>query len=207
MITTSYIGHSTDPDIRYRATSGGIGSSIIKYLFDSGSIGTSISFTFDKDTLLYSPRIIYGYTDYNICGSIYQEMDLIGFIRDNIEYVRGTFACFCLPCQTRAIRSMLKRAGHECIIIGLTCSSSQDIEATKYLFKRERISMSDVRNLQYRGNGWPSGIQVLTKSNGGGGTLSQMAARYGQPSSIQGYLFKNVVFTAKIHLMNTPISL
>ena len=37
---TSYIGYSTDVNIRNMATSGGIGSAIIKYLFDKGNLNT-----------------------------------------------------------------------------------------------------------------------------------------------------------------------
>ena len=48
----SYIGYSTNSDIRYKATSGGIGTTIIKWLFDNKLIGTSISFEFDPITLL-----------------------------------------------------------------------------------------------------------------------------------------------------------
>lgn len=161
----SYIGYSCNPDIRYKATSGGIGTSIIKYLFDKGIINTTITFDYDKSTLQYVPRLIYKYEDYKITGSIYHEVKLINYIRDNIEHIKGGFACFVLPCQARAIRSILNRHGLKCILIGLTCSSQQDIEATYYLLKRLNINKKDVEYIQYRGNGWPSGIQIRLKDN------------------------------------------
>lgn len=161
----SYIGYSCDPDIRYKATSGGIGTSIIKYLFDKGVINTTITFDYDKSILQYVPRLIYKYEDYKITGSIYHEIKLINYIRDNIENIRGGFACFVLPCQAKAIRFILNRHGIKCILIGLTCSSQQDIEATYYLLKRLSICKKDVEYIQYRGNGWPSGIQIRLKDN------------------------------------------
>lgn len=161
----SYIGYSCDPDIRYKATSGRIGTSIIKYLFDKGIINTSITFDYDKSVLQYIPRLIYKYEDYNITGSIYHEVKLINYIRDNIENIKGGFACFVLPCQARAIRSLLNRHGIKCVLIGLTCSSQQDIEATYYLLNRLNINKKDVEYIQYRGNGWPSGIQIRLKNN------------------------------------------
>lgn len=78
----SYIGYSCNPDIRYKATSGGIGTSIIKYLFDKGIINTTITFDYDKSTLQYVPRLIYKYEDYKITGSIYHEVKLINYIRE-----------------------------------------------------------------------------------------------------------------------------
>lgn len=107
----SYIGYSTNSDIRYKATSGGIGTTIIKWLFDNKLIGTSISFEFDPITLRYVPKIIHSFDEYQICGSIYQEIDLIGFVKSHQNEIKGTLACFALPCQTKAIKSICERYG------------------------------------------------------------------------------------------------
>lgn len=160
----SYVGYSTNSDIRYRATSGGVGTSLIKWMFDKGVIGTSVSFDFDARSLKYVPKMIHSFSEYKISGSIYQEIDLINFIKTHINNINGTFACFTLPCQTRAIRTIVEKAGHKTIIIGLTCSSQQTLDATKFLLKRMKINTKNVCNLQYRGNGWPSGIQIETNT-------------------------------------------
>lgn len=55
----SYVGYSTDEYIRYHATSGGVGTALIKYMFEKGIINTSISFDFDASTLRYNPKIIH----------------------------------------------------------------------------------------------------------------------------------------------------
>lgn len=156
----SYIGYSTDPSIRFRATSGGVGSSYLKWLFDKGYIETSVSFEYNGDELMYEPKLIYSYDEYVPCGSIYHEIDLYGFVKKNLDAIKGGFACFALPCQTKAIRNLVNKSGHYTQIIGLTCSSQQTLDATKYLLKRSGVSEQDVKYLQYRGNGWPSGIQI-----------------------------------------------
>ena len=161
----TYIGYSTDSNVRFNATSGGIGTSFLKWLFDKNIIETSISFVFNSNTLRYEPQIIHSFNDYRISGSIYQEIDLIGFIKLHLNEIKGVFACFALHCQTRSIRKILRSAGHKSIIIGLTCSSQQTIDATKYLLKREKIPENDIVDIQYRGNGWPSGIQIKTKKD------------------------------------------
>lgn len=160
----SYVGYSTNSDIRYRATSGGVGTSLIKWMFETKRIDTAISFEFDAATLTYMPKMIYSFDDYKICGSIYQEINLISFIKSHINEIKGTFACFTLPCQTRAVKTIVEKAGHEAVVIGLTCSSQQTLEATKYLLKRVGVDETKVKNIQYRGNGWPSGIQIETKN-------------------------------------------
>lgn len=162
MINT-YIGYSSDPDVRHQSTSGGVGSSMIKYLFESGNIQTAISFVFDSKSLLYIPTFIYRYEDYKISGSIYQEIKLLQFIRDNIDKIVGGFACFCLPCQAKAIRSIISANNHKCFILGLTCSSQQSHDATIYLLHRLQIDKETVLSLQYRGNGWPGGVVIHRK--------------------------------------------
>lgn len=159
----SYIGYSTDSNIRYKATSGGIGTSVLKYLFDKKIIETSITFDYDNTTLEYKPRLIYSFEDYKITGSIYHEIKLIQFIKEHISEIRGGFACFVLPCQAKAIRSILSRNNISSFLIGLTCSSQQNIDATYYLLKCICINKEDVQHIQYRGNGWPSGIQIFLK--------------------------------------------
>lgn len=160
----SYVGYSTDLNIRYQATSGGVGTSLIKWMFETGIIGTSISFEFNKTTLQYTPKMIHSFNEYQLSASIYQEIDLINFIKSHLTEIRGAFACFTLPCQTRAVRAIVEKIGHDVIIIGLTCSSQQTLEATKYLLKRVGIPTAEVVKIQYRGNGWPSGIQIETVS-------------------------------------------
>ena len=160
----TYIGYSLDENLRWRAASGGVGSSILKYLFETKQIETAITFTFDSNSLRYIPKLIYSFDDYMPIGSIYQEIDLIQFIKNHLNDIHGGFACFSLPCQSRAIKYHLERTGHFCYIIGLTCSSQQSIEATEYLLKRIHIDRKDVTNIQYRGNGWPSGITIMLRS-------------------------------------------
>lgn len=161
----SYIGCSLNNEERYRATSGGVGSALLRYLFSENVVTTAISFKYNVDKLMFEPYLIYDIKDYEITSSIYHEIDLLSFLKEKISEIRGTFACFCLPCQVRSIKGFLEKMGHECIIIGLICSSQLSIDATYFLLKRLKINRGDVKYIQYRGNGWPSGVQIY-KSDG-----------------------------------------
>lgn len=72
----SYIGYSTNLELRKKSTSGGIGSSIIKYLFEEKIIHTSITFDFNASLLQYTPRLIHNFNEYQPTGSIYHEIKL-----------------------------------------------------------------------------------------------------------------------------------
>ncbi len=176
----TYIGYSSDTTIRHKASSGGIGSALVKYILDNRIADYALSFSYDKENVCYKPVLVSSFEDYLICGSIYQEMNLIMSLKSLLNSIetsdkskfgkkylteRSRIVLFALPCQTRALRSICKKAGYESIIIGLTCSSQQSHEATSYLLKSIGIDEKSVNHIQYRGNGWPSGIQIKTKDN------------------------------------------
>lgn len=153
-----YLGHSNNSNIRYEATSGGIGTTIVKYLFDYNKIGTAISFQFG--TQYYTPKLIYNFDDFSNIGSIYHNIDMVDFIRKSINKIEGNMVVFCLPCQVKPIRHILSRNKIKSYIIALTCSAQQTKEATTYLIKRSISLSGKVNKIRYRGGGWPGGVKI-----------------------------------------------
>ena len=184
----TFIGYSTDETIRYKASSGGVGSALVKYMLDTGEADYALNFSYDPKLIHYVPHFVSKFEDYNITGSIYQEMNLLLTVKRFLETfkdyrnvrlqddgliptaeykqetTRGKIVLFSLPCQTKALRTICHNTGFEAVIIGLTCSSQQRNEATSFLLSRLGINEDEVSMLQYRGNGWPSGIQIKTKN-------------------------------------------
>lgn len=163
-MSTYYIGYSTDSEIRYRASSGGVGSTVIKYLLENKHFGTSMTFVFNKIACRYEPKIIHDFADYNNCGSIYQDTDTIPFIKNNLQNIRNGIVVTCMPCQVKPIRSILDRCNIKHFILSLCCSGQTTVEGTWLLYSLLGIRKEDVDNIQYRGNGWPSGIQIRLNS-------------------------------------------
>ena len=159
-MSTYFIGYSTDGNIRYNSASGGVGSTIIKYLLDRKEFGTSMTFVFNKRTCQYEPRLIYDYADYNNCGSIYQDTDTVSFIRENLQNIRNGIILTCMPCQVRVLRHILDQNNIKSFIISLCCSGQTSIQGTWLYYSMLGIRKEDVDFIQYRGNGWPSGIQI-----------------------------------------------
>lgn len=164
MLSNFYIGHSANDNIRYTASSGGVGTSIIKYLLEAKVYGTAMTFYFESEDCQYHPRLIYSFSDYNNCGSVYQDTDNIGFIRNNVENIRNGIIVTCMPCQVKPIKSILDRNNINHFIISLCCSGQTTVEGTWYYYKLLGIDKCDVVNMRYRGEGWPSGIQIALKN-------------------------------------------
>jgi coenzyme F420-reducing hydrogenase beta subunit len=158
-----YIGHVNDAAHRYKAASGGIGTMLQKYLLSTGQYGTSITFLFNAEKCMYEPELIYSADEVNICGSIYQDINIAHFVRDHIKEITNGIVVSCPPCQVSIIRNMLKKEGIPCFIISFCCSGQTTIEGTWKYYELLGIKKEDVVNMQYRGNGWPSGIQIWLK--------------------------------------------
>ena len=160
-----YIGYSTDSNIRFKSSSGGIGTAVIQYLMNKLEYGTAMTFIFNKDKCKYELKLIYDFAEYNNCGSVYQDTDTIGFIRNNIDGIRNGIIITCMPCQVRPIRDILKRNNIKHFVISLCCSGQTTVQGTWCYYSLLGIHKEDVDSIQYRGNGWPSGIQI-NLSNG-----------------------------------------
>lgn len=160
-----YIGFSKNSNDRFKASSGGIGTAIMRHLLTSSEYGTAITFVFDITLCMYVPKLIYSEKDLNVCGSVYQDMDLVEFIKENINKIKGGIVLSCGPCQVTPIRTILKKQGIKNFIISYCCSGQTTVEGTWCYYKLLGIDKNDVLNMQYRGNGWPSGIQIWLKNN------------------------------------------
>ena len=158
-----YIGHTIDGDTRFKASSGGIGTAIIQYLLSLPDYETSITFDFDKGKCMYVPRIIHSSEEINICGPIYHDIDIPRFLRNNLYKIKGGVVICCAPCHVFAVRQLLTKAKHTCFIISYCCSGQMTIEGTWKYYELLGINKDDVIKMQYRGNGWPSGIQIWLK--------------------------------------------
>ena len=162
-MTHYYLGHCTDSTIRHQASSGGIGTSIIKYLLSTEDYGTSITFFFDKEKCAYNIKFIYSFDDYNNCGSIYQDINILTFVKSNVDNIKGGIVLSCPPCQVAGLRSLLSKLRIKHFILSFCCSGQVTLEGTWCYYKCIGINKENVDGMQYRGNGWPSGIQIKLK--------------------------------------------
>ena len=158
-----FIGHVNDAQHRYKASSGGIGTMLQKHLLSSGQYGTSITFQFNTNRCMYEAKLIHSAEEVNICGSIYQDINIAQFVHDHIGEITDGIVVSCPPCQVLAIQNMLRKEDIPCFIISFCCSGQTTIEGTWKYYELLGIKKEDVVKMQYRGNGWPSGIQIWLK--------------------------------------------
>jgi coenzyme F420 hydrogenase subunit beta len=170
------IGWSTDPDLRYTASSGGGISSVLIHLLETGQvdgvmqvkasttnpIGNDITISRTKDGIL------------NSAGSRYAPSAPLA----NAAALLATnerFAFVGKPCDIAAMRAMQASNTRAAItfpyLISFFCAGVPSEQGARKVLDRLEVAHDDLAAFRYRGNGWP-GFATATRQDG---TASQMS--------------------------------
>ena len=164
-----YMGYSADSTIRWQATSGGVITSLLLFLlrhhFIDGALLTRVS---NMDPLKAEPFIARTEKEILLAmGSKYIPVPLNQLL-NQISSEGNKLVVVGLPCHIRGIRrAELKTATLRDKIIyhfGLVCSRTMSFRGWEYILRKMGVSLNDITELKYRGEGWPGGIQVTMKS-------------------------------------------
>ncbi len=163
-----FTGYSTNPRIRWEATSGGVITSLLLFLLETKQIDKALLIrTSKEDPLKGESFIAQTRTDIlSAMGTKYVPVSLNKLIR-KILAEEGKFAIVGLPCHIQAIRrAELKISALQNKIsyhFGLTCSHTMSYRGIEYVLEKTGIPRDEIIKLDYRGCGWPSGIRVLLR--------------------------------------------
>jgi coenzyme F420-reducing hydrogenase beta subunit len=151
--------HSADADRRHSASAGGVVTELARYMLEKNTAQTALGFAYQKTQHCYVPKWLYCAEEVVSVGSIYHEVPVVRFLRENLSGVRPPLVMLVLPCQVRVVRNICKKAGISVFVISLVCSGQLTLEATHELFRRV-IKGKQVEQYRYRGGGWPSGVTI-----------------------------------------------
>jgi len=174
-LISCYIGYSTDKNIRWNSSSGGLVTTLLLYLFDKKIISGAVV-TSDNPSNPFRPFMSLVKNKEDILkamGSRYCPIEPRFKVKDLINE-KGKIAIVGLPCHIWAFRK-LEKINKELkkkifIHIGLFCANSPNIYATMYFLKKIAcIDKEDVIKFSYRGRGWPGKITITTRQ---GSTLT-----------------------------------
>lgn len=169
-----YIGLATSNEIRKNSTSGGAVTALLIYALEKGIIdGALVLGMSDTNPLETKPFIARTPEEViSASGSKYCPSAIDTGLKD-ILHEQGRFAVVGLPCHIHAIRiwenhnPRLRTKLSEKLVLhlGLFCANNNTYLGTKYFLANNNIAPGDVREIRYRGEGWPGKI-VVTKKDG-----------------------------------------
>ena len=165
----AYYGWSSNNEVRYKASSGGILTEIASYLLETKKVDYIIQTGADLDEQTKTVTRISATADEvkNCCGSRYaisHPLDVIGKLDLSKKY-----AFIGKPCDVTALRNYIKikpKVGESIkYILSFYCAGLPSEKAQEELLRQLNVSKADLRQLQYRGDGWP-GYATAIDTNG-----------------------------------------
>jgi len=164
-----YIGYSKSSSIRFNAASGGIITTLLLFLLEKGLInGALLTKMGSSNSMEAVPFIARTRQEIlSAMGSKYVPVPLNRILK-TLKNEEGEFAIVGLPCHIKGIRRIEKYSREYRSKIkyhfGLFCSHYVSYDGVKYILEKMGIRSKDVKNIKFRGEGWPGKISIQLKN-------------------------------------------
>ena len=162
-----FLGWACDKDVRQKASSGGVLTSLCCYLLDEKIVDGIIQ-TVADERIPYNTKTVISRTseDVKLCmGSRYSTSAPLDHIVDILNE-GGTYAFVGKPCDVAIFRTYLANhleyVGKVRYFLSFFCAGQPSVNAQLKLLRQlgcEKVE--DCKALQYRGNGWPGFATAL----------------------------------------------
>jgi coenzyme F420 hydrogenase subunit beta len=164
-----YISYSTDAIIRWKASSGGLVTTILLSLLEEGAISGAVVVKDDPRNPL-KPLMTFVKSEEEIreaMGSKYCPVRPFFKVKDLVREP-GKIAVVGLPCHIWAFKKLEEVDGRlrskNFIHLGLFCGKRPNFYAVTYFLRKiAGVNERNVTRISYRGKGWPGKITVSTK--------------------------------------------
>lgn len=169
-IISSQAGWSTNPDLRFKASSGGGLSALAGYLLNRGLVDAVLHVgVSDTDPLLNEYRISQTAEEVSQnAGSRYAPAAPITGLSEALQK-HQRLAFIGKPCDVVAMRKLAsqdERVKNQVLYhLAFMCAGVPSIKGTHAVLTHLNTKVEQVVNFRYRGNGWP-GLAMATRKDG-----------------------------------------
>ena len=165
-IIKTYLGYTNEDKLRYNASSGGIVSTLLKFLFNEKIIDGAIVAKTNSGKIPLTKSIIIQDESgiLKTMGSKYVPTLLTDALK-NLKK-NNSYALVGLPCQIFSVNKLIEKkklGGRIFIRIGIFCGGFFNYNGIKYLMERYNIKQTKIISIDFRGKGWPGRLKLITK--------------------------------------------
>jgi coenzyme F420 hydrogenase subunit beta len=160
-IKIARVGYSTDPQIRWQASSGGAISAILVYLLEAGQVDYVVQIGVSGSDP-YIASVCTSRTRQEVmenAGSWYAPTAPLVSLGDLLGNENARFAFVGKPCDVMALRAYVKLypkiRDQVVAFISFFCAGVPSLLATYDIVQAMRLKRDDVAKFRYRGYGWP----------------------------------------------------
>jgi coenzyme F420 hydrogenase subunit beta len=163
------IGHASDPEVRFRGSSGGVLTALGQFLIDSGRVKFVLHVGASRSLPMRTERRL-SFDAASIldnAGSRYGPVAPLADFRKILD--RGEpFALIAKPCDVTAVRSLARfdaRVGEQMrYALAFVCGGASDLSKSEQALQRFGLREEELALFRYRGHGNPGMNRIETKS-------------------------------------------
>ncbi len=163
-------GYATDPEIRFKGSSGALISALALYCIENENIDKIIHTGMDSEVPWLNKTYHSRTRDELLsrAGSRYAPASPCEGLRD-IEHSEGTCVFIGKPCDTAGTMMLTDKRKAVDDIVGLVlsffCAGTPSTSATLNLMNELGIAPEETISLRYRGEGWPGEFRAISKDH------------------------------------------
>ncbi len=167
-VKRTYVGYSSDPQIRKHGSGGGVSTALMWDLLKRGVVDGCVVTRIRPDQPWHGE--VYIARSYEELRASQQSKYMIIPVNEIIQALQplpGKYAYACLPCQIHGMRLFMAEnpdfAKKIQVIIGLFCASSLEPFVAREMLEIKGIPVSAIKNFNFRGGKWPGKIRGILK--------------------------------------------
>lgn len=171
-------GYATDPEIRFKGSSGGIVTALALFCLTQMGIDSVLQIGADPEKPLVNVPVFSRNRDQLVAqtGSRYSPAAPCAGL-DTIEAIDSHYVFVGRPCDVAGLRKAQSvnsvLASRVFLSISIFCAGTPSSKGTKTLLDRLNVKPQDVKEIRYRGCGWPG--RTTVKLQGTNGRERQMS--------------------------------
>jgi len=164
--------HASDPEVRYRGSSGGVLTALGQYLLDSGRVELVLHVAPAHEAPMRSRAQISGDSAMVLAGAgaRYGPAAPLRQLRAILDS-RRTFALIAKPCDTTAVRNLARRdprlRAQLRYSLSLVCGGASDLGKSAAVLSQFGIEERALTLFRYRGHGNPGPTRIETRDGRG----------------------------------------
>lgn len=169
-VNECYRGYATDGDLRYKASSGGITTALLKFALQSGFADGAIVTGCEFDNPLVSrPFIAHSVQELEAAAGSKYCPTPANIMLNHVMKDGGRYILVGLPCHIHGVRKaqrMVSQLNQRIVLtISLFCGMNFTYRHIQWLVRNLGIANKKINSIRYRGYGFPGDMSITTEES------------------------------------------
>jgi len=163
-----WFGWSADPEVRYAGASGGVATTLMQTALETRAVDAVVAVRMSaanpleaEGVICRSPEEVAG------CRGSKYNVAAINTVLRRILDEPGRYAVVGLPCHVQGLRLAQRRSKRlrerVVLTLGIFCGLTAEPQATAVLARQAGLDPAELRDVSYRGPGWPGGMRLADR--------------------------------------------